>query len=422
MNGPLASNGSEPAVHPPRPLLRGAATTHTGVVRNVNQDRVLVVDGRMYGVADGMGGHRAGEVAATIAVESIARLVNDAAANPAGFGRVIEQTNTEVFNQSVNHDELAGMGTTLTALVLVDDQPGTPARITIANVGDSRTYRFRSGELEQLTEDHSLVGELVRDGVISEEQAKTHPRRSVMTRALGVEPDIDVDVIEVLISRGDRFLLCSDGLHGVVTDARMESVLRRIADPDEASRELLQLALAGGGPDNVSVVVVDVVDDGDQALAASALFDTAPPSVANTGRISIVDEVDSEGTGDGIRRVPRTETGSYPLTGSAAWKRPTSRLVTPRVILALAILGAVGAVALWAILNGESGTVTSPTTTVGTVTSIDPYVDTVPSLTTVPSLPLPGLSTVPGLSSVPRTTVQALPVPSSLPAPSTTRR
>jgi serine/threonine protein phosphatase PrpC len=370
----------------PRPALFGAATTHTGVVRSVNQDRVLVVDGRMYGVADGMGGHRAGEVAATMAVESIARLVNDAAANPEGFGRVVELANSEVFSKSIASDDLAGMGTTLTALVLVDDGPGTPARVTIANVGDSRTYRFRSGELEQLTDDHSLVSELVRDGVINEDQAKTHPRRSVMTRALGVEPTVDVDVIEVLISKGDRFLLCSDGLHGVVTDARMESVLRRIADPDEASRELVQLALAGGGPDNVSVVVVDVVADGDQALAAAALLDPptrSQPEDASAPASTVDDEADdTDRPGDGIRRLPKPETGTYPLAGATGKRQNQgSRLITPRVLLALAILGVIGAIALWAIVNGDSETTTGPTTTISTSTSVDPYVDTVPAPT-----------------------------------------
>jgi serine/threonine protein phosphatase PrpC len=386
-----------------RAQLRGAANTHTGVVRTVNQDRIVVVEGHMYGVADGMGGHRAGEVAATMVAETMARLVATASATPAGFRKVVEQANTEVFNQSVINDELAGMGTTLTALVLVDDTPATPPRVTIANVGDSRTYRFRLGELEQLTEDHSLVSELVRDGVINEEQAKTHPRRSVMTRAIGVEPDVDVDVIEVLISVGDRFLLCSDGLHGVVTDARIESVLRRIADPDEASRELLQLALAGGGPDNISVVIVDVVSDGGQAQVASAQVDPTGTSNPTNDTATYLDAEPGDVT-DGIRRIPPSETGRYPLAGSTGTKKHGSknRVMTPRVLLAISILFAIGAVAGWAIVNSDSSSTVAPSTT-GIPTSVDPYLDTVPSSSsTVALLPAPGGSTVPSLPTATR--------------------
>ena len=160
------------------------------------------------------------------------------------------------------------MGTTLCALRLIDTPDGQ--LVAWANVGDSRVYLFRDGTLIQLSEDHSLVEDLVRDGQLSKDAAAVHPQRHIVTRALGIDVDVDVDMDTVIPYRGDRFLLCSDGLFNEVDDNRIAGVLRRLADPDEASAELVRLANEHGGRDNITIVLVDVVDDGGRAESASA--------------------------------------------------------------------------------------------------------------------------------------------------------
>jgi len=160
------------------------------------------------------------------------------------------------------------MGTTLTAVALVGD--GDDETLAVVNVGDSRTYLLRDGELDQLTDDHGLVAELVRSGQLSAEEAEVHPQKNVLTRVLGLDEDVEVDCFQVVPYRGDRLLLASDGLTNEVTDAQMASVLRRLADPQEAAAELVRMAKDNGGSDNITVVVVDVVDDDDRAEAASA--------------------------------------------------------------------------------------------------------------------------------------------------------
>ena len=158
------------------------------------------------------------------------------------------------------------MGTTLVALAPVDDDD----LVAWVHVGDSRIYLFRDGELEQLTEDHSLVEQWVREGTISPEEARSHPQRNILTRALGIGADVGIDAGTVIPYAGDRFVLCSDGLFNEVDEPRIESTLRRLADPQEASRELVRQAIDSGGRDNITVIVVDVVDDDDAAMTAAA--------------------------------------------------------------------------------------------------------------------------------------------------------
>jgi len=186
------------------------------------------------------------------------------------------RANRAVWERGQQEPSFRGMGTTLVALALVCED-GQDV-LALVNVGDSRLYLLRDGELEQLTTDHTLVQELVDDGQISEAEAGIHPQRHVLTRALGVDPDVDVDLIEVLPYKGDRFLLCSDGLPREVSDSQIASILRRLADPEEAARELVNEARANGGNDNITVVVVDVVDDDDQAAEASAALANEPRS------------------------------------------------------------------------------------------------------------------------------------------------
>jgi PPM family protein phosphatase len=349
-------------------VLRSGAATSTGLVRASNQDRVLVVDGRLFAVADGMGGHRGGEVAAGIAVDTLAAA--DARASR-GTGddaalwlrTAVDAANQEVFQRSVADHSLSGMGTTITALMLVE-KPDEPM-IVIANVGDSRTYRLRAGELEALTEDHNVVAELIRDGTITPEQARTHPRRSVMTRSVGVEPDVQVDMSLVLIAEGDRFLLCSDGLHGFVNDSRIAAALRRLADPEEAARELIDLAMGAGAPDNVSVIVVDVVSDGGVALSASRVVEVVPVEQPMTAR-SAIDSADDDGE--------RVAFGSVPSAGVDSDRGRQPRLVTSRSVIFIALLGLIGAVIVWAVRVGSSDPTPLPTTAAVTST-IDPFQD-----------------------------------------------
>jgi len=217
-------------------------------------------------VADGMGGHRGGEIASQIACDEISRHFE--AQTVQGLIDAIEAANAAVFQVGADDPDLAGMGTTVVALAVVDD--GDQEVLAIANVGDSRAYRLTAGELEQLTEDHSLVADMVREGSISAEEAVSHPQRNILTRVLGVYEDVPVDVVTVTPRHGDRFLLCSDGLFNEMAEDRIASVLRRLADPNEAADELVRMAVDAGGRDNVTVVVVDVLADGQSATAATA--------------------------------------------------------------------------------------------------------------------------------------------------------
>jgi protein phosphatase len=183
-------------------------------------------------------------------------------------GPAAEAANQAVWQLAQGSREKRGMGTTLTALALVQDDG--EEQLALINVGDSRAYLLQQGELLQLTEDHSLVEELVRDGKLTPAEAQIHPQRSIITRALGMEPAIQVDSWEIDPYQGDRILLCSDGLTNELSDDRIASTLRQVADPQEAAHELVRQARAAGGSDNITVVVVDVVDDDGRAERASA--------------------------------------------------------------------------------------------------------------------------------------------------------
>ena len=218
----------------------------------------------MFAVADGMGGHQAGEVASGIAIDLLEEAA-DRTATPSldEVVATIEASNAAIRLEAQTRAELVGMGTTCT-VVVVD------AAIHIAHVGDSRAYRFRDGELVQLTDDHSLVATMVREGLLSPADAMTDGRRHVITRALGADEAVKVDVVTADRRAGDRLLLCTDGLHGQVGDEAIAAVLRDEADPDDAADRLVELANAAGGDDNVTVIVIDP-----DALAPVAATETA---------------------------------------------------------------------------------------------------------------------------------------------------
>ena len=247
--------------------LRSGSATHVGQVRSNNQDSfVVVLDADLYGVADGMGGHNGGEVASAMAVESLQEHAGEPSLE--NLKQAARIGNRAIFEKAGSEPELHGMGTTLCAVRVVPGPEGD--EIAWINVGDSRVYLFRDDELIQLSRDHSLVEDLLRDGQLTPDEAAVHPKRNIITRALGIDVDVDVDGSTVIPFNGDRFLLCSDGLFGEVTADQISSVLRRLSDPDEAADELVRLANESGGRDNITAVIVEVVDDDGRSAAASA--------------------------------------------------------------------------------------------------------------------------------------------------------
>lgn len=233
-----------------RPNGTFGSRTDVGCVRDHNEDSLLVAP-PLFAVADGMGGHAAGEVASEIAITVLgekAPHTPDAAA----LGRAVEDANRAVILAANEKRGRAGMGTTITAAVLQKD------RLVIAQVGDSRAYLLHQGRLQQLTRDHSLMADMIEAGRLTPEEARTHPNRSVITRALGSDPRMVPDLYEITVETGDRLLLCTDGLSSMVEDSAIESTLARTRDPQRCASMLVNEAIAAGGYDNVTVVVVDV--------------------------------------------------------------------------------------------------------------------------------------------------------------------
>jgi serine/threonine protein phosphatase PrpC len=232
---------------------RSTVVSHTGRKRRRNED-AYVFEPPLFAVADGMGGARAGDLASRLAAAAVK------AGEVDGNGKervvaLIQQANSSVYKRSSEDAEAAGMGTTMT-VALVEDSV-----VTFGHVGDSRAYILREGALEQLTEDHSLVAELVRVGKLSPEEAESHPQRSVVTRILGTDPDVDVDTFTVHGRPGDVFLICSDGLTTMIGDDDIGRVLTERSSLDDAAKELVQLANKAGGEDNITVVAFDMTDE-----------------------------------------------------------------------------------------------------------------------------------------------------------------
>lgn len=240
--------------------IRVGAATDVGRVRDHNEDGYLVAeDLGLIAVADGMGGHRGGEVASATALEAlrIAFLAGAAIEDAVGAA------NEAVHDQSVADPNLRGMGTTITAGALADVSEDEHA------VGDSRAYLVRDGQLQRVTTDHSLVEELFRAGELTAAEAEQDPRRSMITRALGLESGVEVDVEQIELADGDRVLLCSDGLTNMVSEADLLTHLVETADPQDVTRDLVDAANAAGGVDNITVVVIDIIRaDGADELEA----------------------------------------------------------------------------------------------------------------------------------------------------------
>jgi PPM family protein phosphatase len=317
-----------------------AGVTDPGRRRRRNEDAYVAVP-PLFAIADGMGGAQAGEVASGLA----AAVLEEATGDERGEDRVaslIQEANRRVFQRSTEDAATSGMGTTMT-VALLDNTDGT---IAFGHVGDSRAYRVRGGELEQLTDDHSLVGELVRSGRLSPEEAESHPQRSVITRALGTEPDVDVDTFTVEAEPGDIYLLCSDGLTDMASAHDILTAVESNGDLDEAARALVGAANAGGGEDNITVVLFELLQAADgvadeAALPAAAEEPVAPDPAEPT---SLSAEVDTPEPGPDPDSPEEPEAAPPQATRHGAG--PGGR------IAALLLLAALLAIAILALYTG----------------------------------------------------------------------
>jgi serine/threonine protein phosphatase PrpC len=229
-------------------IVEHAGVTDVGRQRHTNEDSYLDL-APVFAVADGMGGARAGEVASQLAVEAFKAAQGASGTAEEQLARIGQEANRRIYELAQEDESRAGMGTTLTAAMV------TEREVSIGHVGDSRVYRFRNDELERLTDDHSLVEELVRQGKLTSEQAEVHPQKSIITRALGPEPDVQVDTHTYPAREGDVYLLCSDGLTGMLSEERIAQLLRGRSSLRQAAQTLVDEANARGGRDNITVVL-----------------------------------------------------------------------------------------------------------------------------------------------------------------------
>ncbi|MGH2960602.1 MAG: Stp1/IreP family PP2C-type Ser/Thr phosphatase, partial [Solirubrobacterales bacterium] len=248
-------------------IVEEAHRTDTGRQRHANED-ALYAEAPVFAVADGMGGAQAGEVASQIAAEAFDSADEGGDAPERFLERVVGEANTRIHELAARDASRSGMGTTLTAALIRDGE------VSFAHVGDSRAYVYRDGELRRLTSDHSLVEELRRQGRLTDAQAEEHPQRSIITRALGPEPEVEVDTLTVQARPGDVFVLCSDGLTTMVPEERIGAVLGRSSGLDSAVARLVKEANEGGGRDNITVVAFSVDD-----VAAPAPAEEEPPTL-----------------------------------------------------------------------------------------------------------------------------------------------
>lgn len=323
-------------------LVHGAATD-LGLVRRQNEDSFVGSSG-LYAVCDGMGGARAGEVASEVACRVLTDMPKNAGA--AELRDAIARANRLIRERSLADPTLSGMGTTLTAVT------GTGSPLTVAQVGDSRAYLLHAGEFRQVTEDHSLVAEMIRRGQLTPEQAAVHPHRSIITRALGTEETAKPDIIELPLEVGDRVLICSDGLSGMVPDEELQGLLGAGTDPQETADELVAAALRNGGEDNVTVVVIFAVDSSGDEPGAGADAGPEEDSLDASG-VSTAGIDGANASGPSIQGVG--EDGFGPLVRTAGSGGRAGVLGgRRRLVLAIAVAVVAAAVAASAFLAFNS--------------------------------------------------------------------
>ena len=339
---------------PNAPMLVWGAATHAGRVRTANEDD-YVAEPMVFGVADGMGGHAAGEVASEIAARTLRERLGSGASHVDVAIAAVVEANASIFQTAHTNSEQHGMGTTLTALVVLRADGDQPPRLALLNVGDSRTYVFRNGQLRRATKDHSYVQELVDTGHITEVEARTHPRRNIVTRALGIEPTVQVDTWVVQMVRGDRFVLCSDGLVDEVPDDEIADIAAGTADPQLAAEQMVALANAHGGRDNTTVIVVDV-HDGVEPPPDGTEPSMEPEWTSETAHSRLIeadapDPTSSTPDGDTRLRTRRFGLGTFLF------------------MLALAVIATVTITLVAVVINNRGDTPPTPTTSTTSTTS-----------------------------------------------------
>jgi PPM family protein phosphatase len=289
-------------------VARSAAATDPGRRRRHNED-AYVCEPPLFAVADGIGGAQAGEVASRLAATALRETGADGADPRRHVDALIQEANRRVYERQTSDASASGMGTTITVALLHDDM------VWIGHVGDSRAYLIRNGKLEQLTEDHSLVAELVRSGKLSPEEAETHPQRSVVTRALGTDPNVDVDTFDVQARAGDLYMLCSDGLTTMVDDGTiLDEIDRNRDDLKSAAKALVRAANRGGGEDNITVVFFELGTEQGHADEQTLALPPQREQVAD-------DEEDTLDEVDGVKPIaveedatrPRRRDGRHPV-------------------------------------------------------------------------------------------------------------
>jgi PPM family protein phosphatase len=317
-----------------------AGGTDPGRRRRRNEDS-YVIDPPLFAVADGMGGAQAGEVASKLAAGAVKE-------RGADVESLVQEANRRVHQRSLEDPNTTGMGTTLTVAEVADGV------VSIGHVGDSRAYLVRDGSLEQLTEDHSLVGELLRTGKLSAEEAETHPQRSMITRALGTDPNVDVDIFSVEPRDGDLFLLCSDGLTSMVDDREiLRLVGEKRGDLDGLVKALIKAANKGGGEDNITVIAFEIGETADSTLEDTAVV--AAPAVTEP-------EPDDEDTLTEADRVPTVDTAVVSVDEiAAAYEREQEQAPKPRrrrfvtrvlsFLIVIALLFGVAYLILWGLAS-----------------------------------------------------------------------
>ncbi|MEA2361506.1 MAG: family protein phosphatase [Thermoleophilaceae bacterium] len=328
-------------------IVEHVGRTDVGRQRSVNEDS-LVLDPPLFAVADGMGGAKAGEVASSMAAKAFEGESDSGEPAEAQLSRILREANRRIYDLAAADDSHRGMGTTVTAARVTGDE------VSLGHVGDSRAYRLRDGELQQLTRDHSLVAELERTGQITPEAAEHHPQRSIITRALGPEPDVEVDTYTLSVRAGDVFLICSDGLTSMISDDELAAILRAAGSLEEAAESLVLAANQSGGKDNITVVMFRLGEgDGpaevpgeDETIAGqlsatevreAALDQTtephpAPPTVERLAGVP----------SDATVVAPPQQSAARPAAAPARRERGGRLKTAAKTLLALAVLGAVG--------------------------------------------------------------------------------
>jgi protein phosphatase len=328
-------------------LGRSTGLSHPGRKRRRNED-AWVCDPPLFAVADGMGGARGGEIASRVAATALGESVDGN-----GEQRVvalIQEANKQVYDRAREDSDASGMGTTITVALFEG------GLVSIGHVGDSRAYLIRDRQLDQLTEDHSLVAELVRTGRLSPEEAETHPQRSVITRALGTDPDVDVDSFSVEAKPGDLFLICSDGLTAMVDDETILQLVENGRDDFEVvAKELVGAANRSGGEDNITVVFFEVVEEGAQAPS-----ETKPmPALEDEPQPAAEPDEDTLTEADGVPAVDtmvvspdQARAMGMAQAPAAAEPKPHFGAQAARMVIALAVVAGLLLLVIW--LLGQS--------------------------------------------------------------------